>query len=51
MEKFNVQKFALRHRNFSKNTGTTHYYSLQESYWEDQKDSLNEVIMTSLQGQ
>ena len=26
------------------NTGSTHYYSLQGSYWADQKDSHNEVI-------
>ena len=42
---------AKRHRNFSNNTGTTHYDSLQASYWADHKDSHNEVIMTSLQGQ
>ena len=35
----------------SNNTGTTHYESLQGIYWADQKDSHNEVIMTSLQGQ
>ena len=40
-----------RHRNLSNNTGTTHYDSLKGSYWADQKDSHNEVIMTSLQGQ
>ena len=34
----------------SNDSGTTHYDSLQESYWADQKDSHNEVIMTSLQG-
>ena len=33
------------------NSGTTHYDSLQGSYWEEQKNSHNEVIMTSLQGQ
>ena len=32
------------------NSGTTHYDSLQGSDWADQKDSHNEVIMTSLQG-
>ena len=42
---------GYRHRNFSNNTGTTHYDPLQGSYWADQKDSHNEVIMTSLQGQ
>ena len=36
-----------RHRNLSNNSGTT----LEGSYWADQKDSHNEVIMTSLQGQ
>ena len=35
----------------SNNTGTTHYDSLQGSYWADQKDSHNEAIMTSLLGQ
>ena len=30
--------FTIRHRNFSNNTGTTHYDSLQGSYWADQKD-------------
>ena len=35
----------------SNNTGTTHYDSLQGSYWTDQRDSHNEVIMTSLLGQ
>ena len=35
----------------SNNTGTTHYGSLQGSYWADQKGGHNEVIMTSLQGQ
>ena len=39
------------HRNLSNNSGTTHYDSLQGSYWADQKDSHNEVIMISLQGQ
>ena len=35
----------------SNNTGTTHYDSLQGSYWaDDQKDSHNEVIMISFQG-
>ena len=33
------------------NTGITHYDSLQGSYWADQKDSHNEVIMTSLKKQ
>ena len=33
------------------NTGTTHYDSLQGLYWADQKNSHNEVIMTSFQGQ
>ena len=36
-----------RGKKFSNNTGTTPYDSLQESYWADQKDSHNEVIMTS----
>ena len=31
--------------------GTTHYDSLQRLFWADQKDSHNDVIMTSLQGQ
>ena len=35
----------------SNDTGTTHYDSLQASYSADQKDSHNEVIITSLQGQ
>ena len=35
----------------SNNTGTTHYDSLQGSYWADQRDSRNEVIMISLLGQ
>ena len=43
--------YAFKDRNFSNNTGTTHYDSLQGSYWADQKDSHNKVIMTSLQGQ
>ena len=43
---FGVKK--IRYRNLSNNTGTTHYDSLQESYWADQKDSHYEVIMTSL---
>ena len=38
-----------RHNNLSNNSGTTHYGSLQGSYWADQEDSHNEVIMTSLQ--
>ena len=29
---------------FSNNSGTTHYDSLQGSYWADKKDSRNEVI-------
>ena len=32
-------------------TGATHKKSLQGSYWADQNDSHNKVIMTSLQGQ
>ena len=40
-----------RGKYLSKNTGTTHYDSLKGSYWADQKDSHNEVILTSLQGQ
>ena len=39
----------VKDRNFSNNSGTTHYDSLQGSYWADQKDGHNEVIMTSLQ--
>ena len=35
----------------SNNSGTTHNDSLQGSYLADQKDSHNEVIMTSLHGQ
>ena len=31
-------------------TGTTHYDSLQGSFWSDQKNSHNEVITTSLPG-
>ena len=38
-------------KKLSNNSGTTHYDSIQGSYWADQKDSHNEVIMTSLQGQ
>ena len=41
----------IRDKYLSNNTGTTHYDSLQGSYWADQKDSHNEVIMTFLQGQ
>ena len=32
----------------SNNTGNTHYVSLQGSYWADQRNIHNEVIMTSL---
>ena len=46
-----VTFIVKRHKKISNNTGTTHYDSLQGSYWADQKDSHNEVIMTSLQGQ
>ena len=35
----------------SNNTGTTHYDSLQVSFWSNQTNSHNEVIMTSLLGQ
>ena len=42
---------SWRDKYFSNNTGTTHYDSLQGSYWADQKDSHYEVIMTSLLGQ
>ena len=35
----------------SKNTSTTHYDSLHGSYWADQKEGHNEVIMISLQMQ
>ena len=40
-----------RDKYLSNNTGTTHYDSLQGSYWAEQKDSHYEVIMTSLLGQ
>ena len=43
--------YDLRGKHLSNNTGTAHYDSLQGSCWADQKDSHNEVIMTSLQGQ
>ena len=45
------QNFGVKDLKMSNNTGTTHYDSLQESYWADLTDSHNEVIMTSLQGQ
>ena len=47
--KKDFSKYVLK--KFSNNIGTTHHDSLQGSYWVDQKDSHNEVIMTSLQGQ
>ena len=42
-----------RHKSLRNNSSTTHYDSLQGlyMYWADQKDSHNEVIITSLQGQ
>ena len=42
---------TLKDKYLSNNTGTTHYDSLQGSYWADQKNSHNEVIMTFLLGQ
>ena len=45
------QAQTSRHRNLSNDSDTTHYDSLQGSNWADQKDSRNEVIITSLQGQ
>ena len=44
-----IENFWSRHKKLSNNSGTTHYD--QGSYWADQKDSHNEVIMTSLHGQ
>ena len=46
-----VSAVTKRDKYLSNNTGTTHYDSLHGSYWADQKDSRNVVIMTSLQGQ
>ena len=46
-----MENFCSRHKKLSNYSGTTHYDTLQGSYWADQKDSHNEVIMTSLQGQ
>ena len=46
-----IENFCSRHKKSSNYSGTTHYDTLQGSYWADQKDSHNEVIMTSLQGQ
>ena len=48
---FQNWNFSSRHKKLSNKNGTTHYDSLQVSYWADQKDSHNEVVMTSLQGQ
>ena len=42
-----ITLFAKISFNLSNNTGTTHYDSLQGSFWSDQKNSHNEVIMTS----
>ena len=44
-------RLTYRDKYLSNNTGTTHYDSLQGSFWSDQKNSHNEVIMTSLLGQ
>ena len=46
-----IENFCSRHKKLSIYSGTTHYDTLQGSYWADQKDSHNEVIMNSLQGQ
>ena len=46
-----IENFCSRHKKLSNYSGTTHYDTLQGSYGADQKDSHNEVIMTSLQGQ
>ena len=46
-----IENFCSRHKKSSNYSGTTHYDTLQGSYRADQKDSHNEVIMTSLQGQ
>ena len=40
----------LRDKYLSNNTGTTHYASLLGSFWSDQKNSHNEVIITSYWG-
>ena len=40
----------LRQRKFSNSTGTTHYDSLQGSYWTDQRLIFIRGFMTSLQG-
>ena len=45
------RNYWIKDIEISNNTGTTHYDSLQGSDWADQRDSCNEVIMTSLQGQ
>ena len=42
---------GLSGKYYSNDTDTTHYDSLQKSYWADQKDSHNAVIMTFIQGQ
>ena len=42
-----MENFCSRHKKLSNYSDTTHYDTLQGSYWADQKDSLNEVIMTS----
>ena len=46
-----IENFCSRHKKLSNCSGTTHYDTLQGSYWADQKVNHNKVIMTSLQGQ
>ena len=43
--------FSLIGKYLSNNTGNIQNDFLHGSYWADQKDSQNKVIMTSLQGQ